>query len=225
MSDPATAGNTSTPAAAASTAASSASSDTAASPAATPSTVAQPSAAQPTAAAAPAATPDPKAAPAPLFTLPEDLKVDPASVSKFDGVLRAKMVDGKLNLTAQEVVDLYAEQARDANTRWQAAMVAQDKAWEQQSRTRFTPAQLAAAETGIGFLTSRQLANAEKAGVKDSVPFRDLAKQFRNNPDFVEVMRIVGESLAEDTFEKGAVPQPAKKSIAERLYGTAAKPS
>ncbi|MDB6107846.1 MAG: hypothetical protein JWO52_7845 [Gammaproteobacteria bacterium] len=214
MPDTQTAGNTSTPATAASAAAPSASSDPATQPAAAP-----PATAQPIAAAV-----DPKAAPAPLFTLPEDLKVDPASVSKFDGVLRGKMVDGKLNLTAQEVVDLYADQARDANTRWHAQMVAQDKEWEQQSRTRFTAAQLAAAETGVGFLTSRQLANAEKAGIKDSVPFRDLAKQFRNNPDFVEVMRIVGESLAEDTFEKGAAPAPARKSAAERLYPSV-KPS
>lgn len=218
MSDTATAGNTSTPATAASAAAPSASSEPVAQPAAATSTVAQPSAAQPTAAAAPAATP------APLFTLPEDLKIDPASVSKFDGVLRSKLVDGKLNLTGQDIVDLYADQARDAQARWQAQMVAQDKEWEQQSRTRFTAAQLAAAETGIGFLTSRQLANAEKAGVKDSMPFRDLAKQFRNNPDFVEAMRIVGESLAEDTFEKGAPPRAAKKSLAERMYPSA-KPS
>lgn len=224
MSDTATAGNTSTPAVAAS-AAPSASSEPVAQSAATASPVAQPTAAQTDPVAAPAATPAPKAAdPAPLFTLPEDLKVHPDSVSKFDGVLRTKMVDGKLNLTAQEVVDLYAEQARDANARWQAQMVAQDKEWEQQSRTRFTAAQLAAAEVGIGFLTSRQLANAEKAGIKDSVPFRDLAKQFRNNPNFVEAMRIVGETLAEDTFERGAPPRAAKKSLAERMYPSA-KPS
>jgi hypothetical protein len=223
MSDPATAGNTSTPAVAAS-AAPSASSEPVAQPAAT-TPVAQPSAAQTDPVAAPVATPAPKAADAaPLFTLPEDLKIDPASVSKFDGVLRSKMVDGKLNLTGQDIVNLYAEQARDAQARWQASQVAQDKEWEQQSKTRFTAAQLASAEVGIGFLTSRQLANAEKGGIKDSVPFRDLAKQFRNNPDFVEAMRIVGESLAEDTFERGAPPRAAKKSLAERMYPSA-KPS
>lgn len=148
----------------------------------------------------------------------------PEAVSNFETSLRGKLVDGKLAVTPQDVANIFAEQAQAANARWEQMQVAQDREWEQQSKTRFTPAQLSAAETGIAFLTSKQIAAAEKAGVKDETPFRELAKQFKNHPVFVQVMRIVGESLAEDTFEQGAPPRPAKKSLAERMY-PGAKPS
>lgn len=160
----------------------------------------------------------------PLFKLPDEIKFAPEAVTQLETFLRSKTADGKLNLTAQEVADAYVKQAMDANSRWQAQMTAQDKAWADQSKVRFTPAQRAVAEAGVGFITSKQMAAATAAGVKDAVPFRDLAKQFMNHPEFVEAMRIVGDSLKEDTFEKGAPPAAARKSLAERLYPNA-KPS
>jgi hypothetical protein len=175
-------------------------------------------------------TPDPKATtpavavdPA-AFALPTDLTINPEAVTKFQTALKGKVVDGKLNLSAQDVVNLYAEQARDANARWQQSQVQQDAAWEAASKQRFTPAQLAAAEVGIGFLTSKQLAANEKAGIKDATPFRDLAKGFKNHPDFVQVMQIVGDSLNEDTFERGSTTPAGKKTAAQRMYPNA-KPS
>lgn len=212
MSEAEASGNSSTPAPAASTAAPA----TDPSPSTVPVATAAPAAATPPqTAAAPAATPD-----APLYTLPEDIKFAPEATTKFEAALKGKLVDGKLSMSPQDVADLFVGQAKDANARWQQMQATQDREWEAKSKARFTPAQLAAAEVGIGFLTSRQLANAEKTGQKDSVPFRDLAKQFKNHPEFVEAMRIVGESLAEDTFEQGAHPRPAGKTLAERIYPT-----
>ena len=165
-------------------------------------------------------TPDPAA-----FTLPEDLKFNPEAVSVLQTSLKGKIVDGKLNLSAQDVADLLTEQARSGMQRWEAQQAEQNRTGEAQSKQRFTPAQRAQAEAAIGFLTSRQLAAAERAGLKDVTPFRDLAKGFMNHPDFVEVMRIVGDSLNEDTFERGgAVPTRGKKSLAERMYPNS-KPS
>lgn len=227
MTDAASAGNTSTPAATASTtpAATTATPSTAqpaqivVTPPATTSEAAKPTAAQTDSAAAgdatkPAetdttATDKTATAPTPAFKLPEDLKLDPKSVEKFDGFLKARTpgADGKFAVNAQEIVDLYADQARDAFTRWQAQIVAQDKAWETESKGRFSPAQLAAAETGVGFLSSFEPA------------FRELSKGFRNNPAFVNAMRVIGERLSEDTFEiGGASPTPAKRSAKDVLY-------
>jgi hypothetical protein len=167
---------------------------------------------------------DPPIDPA-AFTLPEGLTINSEAMSKFQTALKGKVADGKLNLSAQDVVNLYADQARDAQALWQQQQVEQDRAWEAQSKQRFTPAQLAQAEAGIGFLTSRQMAAAEKAGLKDITPFRDLAKGFKNHPDFVEVMRIVGDSLNEDSFEQGNnALLRGKKSLAERMYPNS-KPS
>lgn len=218
MADADPAGTSSTPSTAASTTAD---------PAAAATTTTQPVAADPaatttTAAADPAKveTPDPAS-----FTLPEDIKFNPEAVTSLQTALKGKLVDGKLNLTAQDVANFLADQARGGMQRWAAQQAEQDRAWEAQSKQRFTPAQLAQAEAAIGFLTSRQLAAAEKAGLKDVTPFRDLAKGFKNHPDFVEVMRIVGDSLNEDTFEQGGnVPTRGKKSLAERMYPNS-KPS
>jgi len=137
------------------------------------------------------------------------MKIAPAAVSKFEAALKPKLTaDGKALLSPQEVVDLFAAQARDANTLWQEQIVAQDKAWEEESKARFSETQLKAAETGVGFLSSFD------------PQFRDLAKQFKNHPAFVNAMRVVGERLSEDTFEiAGAAPAPAKRDRAQVMYG------
>lgn len=151
---------------------------------------------------------DPAQAPAPAFTLPPDLKLAPEAVEKFQSFLTSKApVDGKITLTAQELVDVYADQARQASTRWQSQLAAQDKAWEAESKGRFSPSQLAAAETGVGFLSSFEPS------------FCELAKSFRNNPGFVNAMRIVGERLSEDEFLVAAAPPaPAKRAPKDILY-------
>jgi hypothetical protein len=136
------------------------------------------------------------------------LKLAPEAVSKFEAFLKAKSpVDGKFSMTAQELIDEYASQARTAYQRWQTQLAEQNSTWEAESKARFTAPQLAAAETGIGFLTSFEPA------------FRELAKSFRNNPSFVNAMRVVGERLSEDTFEIAGAPPPqiTKKSAAERM--------
>lgn len=149
-------------------------------------------------------------APAPAaFTLPTDLKLAPEAISKFETFLKGKSpgTDGKFTMSAQELVDNYADQARVANQRWQAQLVEQDKTWAAESKVRFSAPQLAAAETGIGFLTSFEPA------------FRELAQSFRNHPSFVNAMRVVGERLSEDTFEiAGAPPTPARRSAKDILY-------
>jgi hypothetical protein len=130
-------------------------------------------------------------------------------VTKFTEFVKAKApnAEGKVTLSPQEIVDLFADQARTAQARWQAQLAAQDKAWEAESKSRFTAPQLAAAETGIGFLTSYEPA------------FRELAKSYRNNPSFVNAMRIVGERLSEDTFEKGTgAPASAKRAPKDIMY-------
>lgn len=166
----------------------------------------------PTESAAPKTDPPATAAEPPpvAFTVPTDLTLAPEAVEKFKGFVSAKPRDaeGKFTLTAQEMVDVFADQARQANTRWQAQLAAQDKAWEAESRARFSAPQLAAAETGIGFLSSFEPA------------FRDLAKSYRNNPSFVNAMRIVGERLAEDTFEQGrGNPAPTRRAAKDIMYG------
>lgn len=195
-------------------------------PAAATTTTTQP-AADPAAVAATTTEPaKPEVVDPAAFKLPEDLKFNPEAVTSFQTALKGKIVDGKLTLSAQDVANLLADQARGGMQRWQTQQAEQDRTWEAASKARFTPAQLAQAEAGIGYLTSKQLAAAEKAGLKDVTPFRDLAKGFKNHPDFVEVMRIVGDSLNEDTFERGNnAPVTGKKSLAERMYPNSPKPS
>lgn len=146
----------------------------------------------------------------PAFTLPTDLKLAPEAVSQFETFLKAKTVDaeGKFTMTAQELIDNYATQARTAFQRWQSQLAEQNTTWEAESKARFTAPQLAAAETGIGFLTSFE------------PEFRELAKSFRNNPSFVNAMRVVGERLSEDTFEIAGAPppQPSKRAAKDVMY-------
>lgn len=173
---------------------------------------ANPPADPPKANAAPKSDPAPKADPppadAPLFTLPDDLQVAPEARSKFEAAIKGKLKDGRLELTAQDVVDLYAEQARDAYKQWETQVAQQDASWKAESEKRFSKEQLAAAETGVGFLSSFD------------PQFRDLTKGIANHPAFVNAMRVIGERLSEDTFEiEGARAPTPKKSAADVLYG------
>jgi hypothetical protein len=146
---------------------------------------------------------------APLFTLPDDVKLAPEATSKFESFLKGKLsTEGKVVMTSQEVVDQFLEQGRDANARWHKQIQDTDKANEAVCKERFTPAQLSAAETAIGFAASYDPA------------FRDFAKRQLNDPVFVNFMRNIGERLSEDTFEIAGSPPPPqnKKSAADRLY-------
>lgn len=149
-------------------------------------------------------------APAPevAFTVPDDLKLAPEAIDKFKSFVSGKTpnAEGKITLTPQEIVDVFAEQSRGAYSRWQSQMTAQDKAWEAESKARFSAPQLKAAETGIGFLTSFEPS------------FRELAKGYRNNPSFVNAMRIVGERLSEDTFEVAGTPPAVKRAAKDIMY-------
>jgi hypothetical protein len=170
----------------------------------------EPAKAEPTktdpAKAEPAKT-DPVAEPPPLFTLPDDVKIADEARTKFETFVKGKLADGKITLTAQELVDAYLDQARDANQRWTAAQVAQDKAWETESKQRFNETQLAAAETGVGWLSSFD------------PQFREVAKAFKNHPTFVNAMRLVGERLSEDTFEPAGTRVPSgRKAAKDVLY-------
>jgi hypothetical protein len=152
----------------------------------------------------------------PLFTVPEDLKLAPEATTQFESFLKSKLTaDGKVLLTGQEVLDHYVTQARAANARWQQQITDQNAKNEAECRARFTPAQLAASETAVGFFSSFDPA------------FRDFAKGQLNNPVFVNAMRTVGERLSEDTFEIGgsAPPSPRGKSAAERMGYVRAKPN
>lgn len=145
---------------------------------------------------------------APLFTIPETIKLAPDLSQKFETFLRAKLgADGKVTLTSQEVVDQFIDLAQGANRNWQQSQVDKDKANEAACKERFTPAQLSAAETAVGFFSSFDPA------------FRELAKRQLNDPVFVNAMRNVGERLSEDTFEIAGTPPPPvnRKSAAERM--------
>lgn len=143
----------------------------------------------------------------PLFTLPDDVKLADAARTKFETFVKGKLADGKITLSPQELVDAYLEQARDANQRWMADQVAQDKQWETESKQRFNETQLAAAETGVGWLSSFD------------PQFREVAKAFKNHPTFVNAMRLVGERLSEDTFEPVGTRVPSgRKSAKDVLY-------
>lgn len=150
----------------------------------------------------------------PLFTLPTDLKLDDGAKATFEAFVKSKLQpDGKLSLTAQEVVDTYVAQARDAYTRWQKQILDTDKANADTCKARFTPAQLAQSETAVGFFSSYD------------PQFREFAKSQLNSPVFVNAMRLVGERLSEDSFEPaGAQPVVAPtKSRAERMGYTKPK--
>lgn len=184
----------------------------------TPTTAATPptSVAAPGPAATQDATPSADAKPAPLFTIPETIKLAPEATAKFDSFLRTKLTaDGKVTLTSQEVMDQFLEQAQDANLRWQKQVTDTDKANEALCKQRFTPAQLSAAETAIGFASSLDPS------------FRELAKRQLNDPVFVNFMREIGERLSEDTFETAGNPPPPqnKKSAAERMGYAKPKPN
>lgn len=161
------------------------------------------------------ATPASEAPPAPLFKLPEDIKLAPDATTKFEAFLRPKLgADGKLNLTAQEVMDHFATQARDTMARWQAQIEAKSQANEAACKQRFSAAQLGAAQTAVGFLSSFD------------PTFRELSQRQLNDPAFVNAMRIIGERLSEDSLEvDGHVPAPKGpvKSAAERMGYVKAK--
>jgi hypothetical protein len=116
-----------------------------------------------------------------------------------------------VSLSPQEIVDLFAGEARNANARWQKQLTDLNTSNEAECKTRFTPQQLAASERAIGFMSSFD------------PQFREFAKIQLNSPVFVNAMRVVGERLSEDTFEvAGSTPAPAKaKTLAEkgRLMG------
>ena len=154
---------------------------------------------------APVATQE--ATPQPLFTPPADLKLAPEALTKFESFLRPKLVEGKVTLTGQEVLDQFAEQARDAQARWHKQITDTDKANETQCKELLTPAQLAEAESAVGFLEWQ------------SPGFRDLSKTLLNNPVLVKAMAKLGSMLAEDVFESAGTPPPPpnKRTPAERM--------
>lgn len=150
------------------------------------------------------ATVDPNA---PLFALPDDFTLRPEAKSKFEAFVKGKLKDGTLQAKPQEVVDAFIEQARDSYAAWQTQVAAQDQAWQTESQGRFTKTQLAAAETGVGFLSSFEPA------------FRELVKGFSNHPSFVNAMRVIGERLSEDAFEiEGSRPVVNGKAAKDVLY-------
>lgn len=144
----------------------------------------------------------------PLFKVPDGVKLLPQAQTRFENFVKGKLTDGKLSLTPQEVLDHYLEHAQELNTIWQAQQADLNKANEAECKQRFTPAQLAAAETGVGYLSSFD------------PQFREVAQAFLNHPTFVNAMRLVGERLSEDSFEPGGGPrQAAKRAPKDVLYG------
>lgn len=150
-----------------------------------------------------------KPAEAPLFTIPDTVKLAPEVVSKHEAFLKSHIKDGKLELTGQDITDHFLGLASGANEQWQTQIKNTDATNKAECEKRFSPVQLGMAETAVGFFSSFDPG------------FRDLAKRQLNDPVFVNAMRIVGERLSEDTLEVsgGAPPPPAKRSAAERLYG------
>jgi hypothetical protein len=169
----------------------------------------------PTSEAAAPVSPEPVAAPAapqeaaptepsepagPLFALPEDVKLAPEATTKFETFLKAKLVDGKVVMTSQEVADHFIDQAKDANARWMKQIEAKNSENEAACKKRFTAAQLSQAESAVGWASSIDPG------------FREFAKGQLNDPVFVNFMREIGERLSEDEFERGSMPvTPTRK--------------
>lgn len=136
----------------------------------------------------------------PLFALPEDVKLAPEATTKFETFLKAKLVDGKVVMTSQEVADHFIDQAKDANARWMKQIEAKNSENEAACKKRFTAAQLSQAESAVGWASSIDPG------------FREFAKGQLNDPVFVNFMREIGERLSEDEFERGSMPvTPTRK--------------
>lgn len=172
---------------------------------ATPPTGSEPAKADATPPATPAEPAKPTELEPPLFTLPEDFKPPDTALAKFNTAIKSATVDGKLQLTPQQVVDMYVEQARDANAAWQRQVEQTDQDNKAACQARFTPTQLKASESAVGWFASFEPA------------FHDFAKRQLNDPVFVNAMRLIGESLQEDDFIPAAPPAPAKRTAAQRM--------
>lgn len=140
---------------------------------------------------------------APLFVLPEDFKPPESTVAKFMEAIKTATVDGKFEVTPQKLVDVYVDLARDANTAWQKQIEQLDTDNAAACKARFTPEQLAASESAVGWFASYEPS------------FRDFAKRQLNDPVFVNAMRLVGEALQEEEFIPAAAPGPSKKTPAQ----------
>lgn len=149
---------------------------------------------------------NPAPADTPLYTLPEDFTPPDAVRAKFDSAIKGAMVDGKLSMSPQQVSDLYVDLIRDANTVWQKQLKDLDAANLATCQKQFTPAQLSAAESAVGWASSYNPA------------FREFAQRQLNDPVFVGFMRLIGEALQEDEFIPAAPPNGSgKRTPAQRM--------
>lgn len=136
-------------------------------------------------------------------------------VSKLSDTLKGKMVDGKLQVSPQEVVDLYYGMATQANADWQAQTVKLNSENEAACKARFSVEELSAAESGVAFVESRIQPG-----------FRDFTKRQLNDPTLTALMVFIGESLQEDGFEPaGRTPasaapdrRPLMQRAQDKLY-------
>ena len=111
-------------------------------------------------------------------------------------------------MTGQELTDHLLGLFANANEGWKKQITDTDNANKVTCQQRFTPVQLGMAETAIGFFTSFD------------PEAREWAQRQLNDPTFVNVMRLVGERLSEDTLEvAGGRPVPVPKTAAQKLYG------
>lgn len=117
--------------------------------------------------------------------------------------IRSATVDGKFEVTPQKLVDVYVDLARDANTAWQKQIEQLNTDNEATCKARFTPEQLAASESAVGWFSSYEPS------------FREFAQRQLNDPVFVNAMRLVGEALQEEEFIPAAPPGPTKKTPAQ----------
>jgi len=143
------------------------------------------------------------------YNLPKVLKLPGEAKTQLDEFLKAHVVDGKLTISAQDLVDHYGAQAVAAKTRWDAEQAENQKTMRAESERLYSKEQLAAAKIGGEFFADHDPA------------FAEFVRPFENHPTFVNMMRVVGQSLAEDTFvgTAQARPAPVKRTPAEILYG------
>lgn len=173
--------------------------------------------ADPPKASDPAPPPPEAKPPEPLFALPEDFKPPESALTKFSEHLTKATVDGKLTLTHQQVADMYVEMARDANTFYEAEIARVNTQNEAACKTGFSAEELTAAETAVGWVTSRF----------DQTFRDDFAKRQLNDPRFTRLMVLIHDAyLSEDTFEpagrigaSGPDKRPLLERAQEKLYG------
>jgi len=166
-------------------------------------------------AAPPEVKPEPEK---PLFTLPETVGLPKEAVTSLEGAMKKALnAEGKLVLDPQQAVDFFVENALGPwGEAWQQQVKQTSDTNEAACKRAFSPEELAAAETTVGWLNDRF----------DSSFRENFARRQLNDPTFVRLLNLIHDAyIAEDQFPApGSRPverdaRPLLERAQDRLYG------